>query len=306
MTQTLFTRRALLQATAALSLPVQSRPFTDFQIACMTWPYVRFPFERALKGIASAGYRYVAWGPFHKGAAGENIPVVAPDAPASYAKELSARCVDLGLEPVMMFGVTYLEDGDAPKLYRQKILQAQAARIPYILCFGNPKAPAEARDAWIKNLTALAPAVRGSGLTLVIKQHGGPSATGQRCAEILREVNDDGIRMFYDAGNTLWYANADPLADIPTCASYIRGFAIKDSRGYPKRIDCAPGFGEVDHFKLLLPVARTGLKMPLACETLFEPFVPRPTTPEGVDALARRSREFLETITGGIRAALSA
>jgi sugar phosphate isomerase/epimerase len=305
MTSPLLTRRTLLQAVAAQSIAVQSKQFTDFQIACMTWSYVAFPFERALKGIASAGYRYVAWGPWHKNEAGENVPVLSIDAPVSRAKELSSRCVDLGLEPVMMFGVTYLEDRDAQKIYQQKIAQAQAARIPYILCFGNPKTAPDARAAWIKNLAALGPVARDAGVTLTIKQHGGPSATGRNSAEIVHEVNDDGVRMFYDAGNTLWYGNTDPLTDIPLCAQYIRGFAIKDSRGYPRRVDCGPGFGEVDHFKLLLPVARTGMKMPLACETLFEPFVPRPTTPAAVDALARRAREFLETITSGIRAALA-
>lgn len=305
MTKLLLTRRALLQTAAAQGLGVQPKPSTNFQIACMTWPYVAFPFERALKGIVSAGYRYVAWGPWHKNAAGENVPVIASDAPAGRAKDLSSRCSDIGLKPVMMFGVTYLEDPDAENIYRRKIAQAQAAEIPYILCFGNPKAPPEARAAWVKHLRILGPVARDAGVTLVIKQHGGPSATGQRCAEILRDVNDEGVRMFYDAGNTLWYANVDPLADIASCLSYIRGFAIKDSRLYSRRVDCGAGLGEVDHFKLLLALARTGLDIPLACESLFEPFVPRPQTPEGVDALARRAREFLESTTRSIQAALN-
>jgi hypothetical protein len=41
--------------------------------------------------------------------------------------------------------------------------------------------------------------------------------------------------------------------------------------------------------------------MPLACENIFEPLVPRPTTMEGVGALARRAREFLESVIGGIQ-----
>ena len=39
---------------------------TDFQIACMTLPYSQFPLQRALDGIISAGYRYVAWGTSHR------------------------------------------------------------------------------------------------------------------------------------------------------------------------------------------------------------------------------------------------
>jgi hypothetical protein len=40
--------------------------------------------------------------------------------------------------------------------------------------------------------------------------------------------------------------------------------------------------------------------MPLACENIFAPLVPRPDRPEGVDALARRAREFLEVVTAGL------
>jgi len=52
----------------------------------------------------------------------------------------------------------------------------------------------------------------------------------------------------------------------------------------------------VDHDKLLAPVRQMGLDMPLACENIFEPMVPRPADPDKVDALARRAREFLEKV----------
>jgi hypothetical protein len=43
----------------------------------------------------------------------------------------------------------------------------------------------------------------------------------------------------------------------------------------------------------------------LASENIWEPLLPRPTTPEGVDALARRAREFLETVVGGLQTGAS-
>jgi hypothetical protein len=42
--------------------------------------------------------------------------------------------------------------------------------------------------------------------------------------------------------------------------------------------------------------------MPLCCENIFAPLVARPTSPEGVDALARRAREFLELVIQGLHA----
>ena len=108
--------------------------------------------------------------------------------------------------------------------------------------------------------------------------------------------------MNYDAGNVLDYLDKDPIPDIKTCAAEVRSFCIKDHRNWPKDEDCGPGFGEIDHYKLLHPVAFTGLTMPLACENIFAPLLPRPDKPEGVDALAKRAREFLEVVTTGLQA----
>jgi hypothetical protein len=41
--------------------------------------------------------------------------------------------------------------------------------------------------------------------------------------------------------------------------------------------------------------------MPLAFENISEPLVPRPTDPALVDKLARRSREYVETVIAGLR-----
>jgi len=41
--------------------------------------------------------------------------------------------------------------------------------------------------------------------------------------------------------------------------------------------------------------------MPLACENIFEPIVSRPAQADGVDSLARRAREFLETVVRGVQ-----
>src|SRR5580765_5033383 len=69
---------------------------TQFQIACMPLPYSAFPLARALSGLKSAGYRYIAWGNNHRESDGKSTPVLAPDAPPERAKELATRCRDRG------------------------------------------------------------------------------------------------------------------------------------------------------------------------------------------------------------------
>src|SRR5262249_51829251 len=92
-------------------------------------------------------------------------------------------------------------------------------------------------------------------------------------------------------------------ADFAKIASMTRGFAIKDFRAYGgKRATCGPGLGQTDHYALLGGVANNGGRIPLCCENLSEPFVARQDSAEAVDTLARRAREFLDTVVRGVTA----
>ena len=302
------TRRALLEAGAAVTLGAPwlvlaaeaQRKRTRFQIACMTLPYGRFPLTRALQGIKAAGYEYVAWGTRHVEEGGARVPVMATDAPPAKAKALGQRCRDLGLEPVMMFSTVYPEAPDGLTVLTQRVRQAAAAGIGQVLTFGHTKGGN--RKVWVERFRTLGPIARDHGVMIVVKQHGGSTGTGQACAAIVREVDDDAIKVNYDAGNVMDYLDVDPIPDIRACAAEVRSFCIKDHRNWPKDQDCGPGLGEIDHYRLLAPVAMTGLTMPLCCENIFAPLVPRPARPEGVDTLARRAREFLEIVIAGLHA----
>ena len=306
-------RRTMLRATAAglaglavgaAAEPAAGRKPTRFQIACMTLPYAQFPLQRALTGIRGAGYRYVAWGTTHQ-ENGRRVPVMAADAPPERARALAARCRDLGLEPLLMFSEVYPEAPNAMEVFRSRIRQAAAARIPQVLTFGHTRGGNE--RLWVERFQQLAPVAHDSGVRIVIKQHGGETGTGAACARIVRQINHDSVKVNYDAGNVMDYLHLDPervLEDFRTCASEVRSFCIKDHRDRPppRREDCGPGLGEIDHYRLLYPVAFTGRVMPLCCENIFAPRVPRPSNPEGVDALARRAREFLELVIAGVQA----
>ncbi len=272
---------------------------TEFQVACMTLPYSRFPLQRALAGIRSAGYRYVGWGTRHQEADGQQVPVMAPEAPAEKAAELGRRCRDMGLEPLMMFSTIYPEDPRGLEVLAQRIQQAAAAGVPQVLTFGHT----EGGNAplWVERFKKLAPIARDHGVMIVVKQHGGSTGTGEACAKIVREVDHPNVMVNYDAGNVMDYLNVDPIPDILKCADVVRSFCIKDHRNWPQDQDCGPGLGEIDHYRLLHPVAFTGLKMPLCCENIFAPLVPRPETPEGVDELAARARQFLDLVIAGLQ-----
>jgi sugar phosphate isomerase/epimerase len=297
-------RREFLQVSAAglsslaFGQDEKKKNPTQFQIACMTLPYSQFPLTRALDGIKSAGYKYVAWYTNQK-EDGKSVPVIAPDDPPEKAKELGRRCRDMGLEPLLMFSGIYPEAKNGLEVLTQRLKQAGAAKVPQVLTFGHTKGGN--RALWIERFKQLGPIARDLGVLLVVKQHGGETGTGAACAEITREVGDEGVKVNFDAGNVLDYLNVDPLPDLKKCADEVRSFCIKDHRNFPKSEDCGPGLGEIDHYKLLHTVAFTGRTMPLCCENIFAPLIARPKDPEGVDAMARRAREFLETVIQGLQ-----
>ena len=279
-------------------LGLERKP-TLFQHACMTLPYSNFPLQRAFEGIKAAGFEHVAWGVKHRETTGEQVPVMAEDATPESAKELSVRCRDLGLQPVMMFSTIYPEHANGLKVLTHRIKQASAAGVGQILTFGHTSGGN--RTLWIERFKLLGPIARDHNVVLVVKQHGGSTGTGEACAVIIREVNDPNVWVNYDAGNVMDYLDVDPIPDIRKCVSEIRSFCIKDHRNWPKDQDCGPGFGEIDHYRLFEPVAFTGLTMPLAYENISAPLLKQPTSADEVDILARRARTYLETVIQGLQ-----
>lgn len=284
------------QAPRPAQQPEKREP-TRFQIACMTLPYSQHPLARALQGLRGAGYAHIAWGTAHM-EDGKRVPILARDAPVARARDLAARCRDMGMEPVMMFSEVYPENKDGFEVLRHRVLQAAAGRVPQVLTFGHTRGGNE--KVWIERFKQLAPICRDNNVTLVVKQHGGETGTGAACARITREVNHPNIKVNYDAGNVMDYlqGKVNPLEDLRGCASEVRSFCIKDHRFFSEKdhMDCGPGFGEIDHYRMLNLVAFTGLTISLSCENIFAPGVPRPAKPDGIDALARRAKEYLELV----------
>lgn len=282
-----------------LPLEVNNEP-TEFLHACMTLPYRNFSLERSLQGIKNAGYDYVAWGTRHKGENGENQPVLSETATPNEAEELANRCRDMGLEPVQMFSTIYPDQEDAVELLTNRIHQASAAKLNYVLVFG----PTDGGDpdVWLTRFEELAPIAADHGVTFLIKQHGGETTgTGRALAGIINQLNHPNIQMSYDAGNVMWYQSVDPIQDIQTCADLISGFCLKDCRNYPTKTTSGPGFGEIDHYQLFSPVAFTGKQITLTYENIYASYLGMPSTAEEIDSLARHARLYMENILAGLQ-----
>ena len=151
----------------AVSKAAAGKP-TQFQHACMTLPYSDFPLGRALAGIKAAGYRFVAWGTQHREENGEQVPVLAEDAPPEKAQALAKRCRDIGLEPVLMFSNIYPEHKRGLEVLKQRIKQAAAAGIAQVLTFGHTQGGN--RPLWVERFKVLGPLARDHGELRVVPE----------------------------------------------------------------------------------------------------------------------------------------
>ena len=277
---------------------------TTFRHACMTLPYRFFPLERALTGIKSAGYEYIAWGTQHREEDGENHAVMPEDASPEKAAELGRRCRDHGLEPVKMFSTVYPDHDNAIEVLTNRIRQAEAAGIEYVLSFGHTQGGDP--EVWIEKFKQLGPIAADHNVTLVMKQHGGETTgTGEALAKIIQEVDHPNVWMSYDAGNVFWYLEVDPISDIQTCADLIRAFCMKDGRLWPQKTTGGPGYGEIDHYRLFAPVAFTGRTITLAYENIYPVYSGQPENAEQVDRYARNAREYMENLIAGLQSVMA-
>ena len=264
---------------------------TRFQIACMTLPYSPFPLDRALSGIKAAGYRYVAWGTTHRergrARCRSSPPTPLPNGPRSSA----GKCRDLGLEPLMMFSTVYPEADDAVessaahpaggggRVAAGADLRAHPGRQPQALGrtvqAARPDGPRPRRDdrrqaAWR----------RDGHRRRLRRDHPRGGRRGDQGQ--LRRRQRDGL------------PRRRPARRTSALRREVRGFCIKDHRNFPKDEDCGPGFGEIDHYKLLQPVAFTGRNMPLCCENIFAPLSCARGSPRASTRWHAAAREFLE------------
>mgnify|MGYP001305455101 FL=1 len=75
------------------------------KLASMTWQYHEHPFERALEGIARAGFRYVALGLPHQGV---DVPNEQDETSTATVKALLEK---YELEPVMLIANQQFKPG---------------------------------------------------------------------------------------------------------------------------------------------------------------------------------------------------
>lgn len=271
-----------------------------FKLGAMTLPYRRWSVDRALEGIAGAGFRHV--GLIH---AHVDDPLYSDRPTSAELATLRAKVEGYGLNPALIFGSR--GEGDPGERLRNDVDHAAELGIPYLLSIPispSPKFPKErpagerpSEMVWFAKVEQwfrmIVPAIRRAerrGVTILLKPHGGIAGTGIDLALIVERLGSPAVRVIYDPGNVAYYEGIAPEPDIPNVADLVRAVCIKDHRGGMAVEDFpTPGDGEIDHVAIFGTLHAAGFDGPCLIER-----IDGLNTPEDVDRELARGRAYLE------------
>lgn len=274
-----------------------------FQLGAHTLPYREQTLDRALEGIAEAGYATV--GIFTEHAGRPLLP--REDRPARGA-EVRCQVESFGLTPSTFFArpgafarpETLIEELRLCSELGVQILQGNGL-WPFA---GEGRRKAEMAwfeevEEFLRVLSAAAAEAERQDVTIALKPHRGISATGEDLVKLVRRIGSTHVRACWDAGNVRFYEGLDSEDDLEVSgvAEFVRSVCIKDHVGaagdptFP-----IPGDGAVDHRRLLHALGAAGFAGPLLVERVDQP------TLEATDAALVKARSFLESMVRDVDA----
>ena len=103
-------------------------------------------------------------------------------------------------------------------------------------------------------------------------------------------MNQPNFKIWYDAGNIIYYTGKDPVEELKPIVQYVIGFCAKDCPGKSGDVMIEFGTGKVDFRAVYQELRKAGFNGPSFVECAGG------KTPSEVTASARANRLFLEKI----------
>lgn len=299
-------RRSFLQTTAAAAA---ATPFLKtlaaesasagpgWPVGCFNRAWTKWSYDTALDGVKGAGYHLTGLLSRHPYfAPGATAPTpkqteafAGVEATPEYLEALKKRIAARGLG-VNMCALRNRFDGSVENVIkdvRTQIDHAHALSLEFVLSFGVAKP--EEYDNFFKAMADGAAYAKERGVKLVMKPHGGSSSSSEEIVQALKKVNHPNFKIWYDAGNIIYYTGKDPVAELEPIAEHVTGFCAKDCGGKGKEVMIQFGDGKVDFVGVFKKLKAAGFHGPIMVEGIAVG-----ATPEETTANARKNREFLE------------
>lgn len=230
--------------------------------------YHGFSIEEAIDGIQAAGFHYIEL-TATKGWTEHVFPTMS----FACLWSIKDRLKQADITPFSMSGHTNLMDTGRIPDFIANMRLANFFGCTYIVSSigeAHLKDKAVATNAEVADhIRALVPYLEEYGLTLVLENHG-EHATGTIIKSIVDLVASQRVRINYDTANVLYFADINPVDDIPACIDRIAYMHIKDKSGAHNEWNFpALGKGYIDFPKILAMLKRAGNDSPMSIEIEF-------------------------------------
>jgi sugar phosphate isomerase/epimerase len=279
---------AMLSRTSALL--AKPAPAVTWPVGCFNRPWTQWSFDETLKAIRSAGY----------GTTGlltrtKMDPFIAADATPEYLESLKQAIAASGLT-ANMGALRSRHDiplEDTVKSLRKEIDNAAFLGLKYVMTFGitNP----EQFEHYFKSMAEAAAYGAEKGVQVVMKPHGGSSGASDEIIAAMKKVGHPNFKIWYDAGNIIYYMGKDPIEELKPIVQYVTGFCAKDCAEPKGDVMIQFGAGKVDFAGVFGVLKSAGFNGPIMVECCAVG-----DTPEATAANARANREFLEKVLAAV------
>ncbi len=286
---------ALILAGAALAadapgLLAAPAAAPKWPIGCFNRPWTKWPYAETLKSVKAAGYGITGLLTRTK-----EDPFIGADATPEYLAGLKRAIAASGLTANLG---SLRSRHDIPieetiKGLHTEIDNAALLGLKYVITFGIEN-PAQF-DHYFRSMADAAAYAAGKGIQVVMKPHGGSSGASDEIIAAMKKVGHPNFKIWYDAGNIIYYMGKDPVEELKPIVQYVTGFCAKDCGAVKGDVMIQFGAGKVDFagvFKVLKSAGFNGPVMVECCAI--------GDTPEATMANARANREFLEKVLAAI------
>ncbi len=254
--------------------------------------YHGFPIEKAIEGIAKAGFHYIeltatkGW-----------TEHVFPDQSFEHLLAVKDKLDAAGLIPFSMSGHCNLMDTERIGDFIKNIRLAAFFGCNYIVSsIGEAHLADNAvadNESVARHIAALVPELEKHGLTLVLETHGRDHGTGTVLADIVHRVGSERVKINYDTANVIFYGRVNPCEDLAECMEDVAYLHLKDKAGADDEWNFpALGKGYVDFPRLFAELKEANNDSPMSIEIEFTPAGPKDIAE--VNQAVRDSAEYLQ------------
>jgi sugar phosphate isomerase/epimerase len=284
-------------AGAAAFLPLDTAPAAEpakgvnWPIGCLERPWFEtkspWSYDTALDGIKAAGYKVMGL----LRSSGKDEPLLGSAATPEYLASLKKKIAERGLAVNMgALRINKQQTLDEQiKDIRKQIDNGKTVGVEFLLTFGATS-PSQYED-YYQLMRDATPYAQERGLKIVLKPHGGASGASEEILRCLDKIKHPNFKIWFDAGNILFYTGKDPVEQLKPIAEQVTGFCAKDCAGQKGSVTLQFGTGKVDFRAVFTVLKQAGFHGPTMVECCA-----RAETPEAITAYARQNREYLEKL----------